>query len=138
MSVLQGEFLYLIGLPDGAVKVGQTRLIRQRIQTHRRSHGGLAWVHLFPGHNRLEYAVKSRFGEIGLRRGSTEVYDGRTREQAVAAVRAEILASVNWKAKAAAEQIERDLDELFSLVEEYPEEAARFVRELSGKQPVAA
>lgn len=95
---LCGEWIYLLGLPDGRVKVGRARVPRARIQTHWRTHGGLLWAHV-PGFIRAvedkrksytsfsaqaERAVLDRIEAAGFQRiGRTECFRGLDKARAI-------------------------------------------------------
>jgi hypothetical protein len=84
-------WLYAVGLPDGSVKVGQTRHPNRRLMTHRRTIG-MAWCHLFesgeaPFVASVERRVLTRLAEIGSRTRRTEVFSSVTREQVARVIR---------------------------------------------------
>ena len=84
-------FLYVIGLKDGQIKIGQTSDPRTRIDGHRRQFG-LAWCHLFPSGSRRYASVTETagikiFSGFGQRIGRTERFTGIDKATAIQALR---------------------------------------------------
>lgn len=91
-AVPDREWVYLVGLPDGRVKVGKTSSPRSRLAHHRRTIG-MAWCRLMGCGNpawagRAEAKAIEVLATFSRRAGRTEVFNGITRERAVRLVRA--------------------------------------------------
>lgn len=90
------RYVYLIGLTDGTIKVGQSYHVRQRLRKHRADHQhGFAWSHVFAGYGaadgrKIEARAIRAMEQAGQRRGRTEMFTGIERAQAIALIRAEI------------------------------------------------
>lgn len=110
------KFLYLVGLKDGAVKIGCTCDLRSRIKTHRQAMGeNFAWVHGFmqPKSGWLEWRLKNEFSRIGQRVRRTEVFHGIDKVTAIATCRQAIHANIDQEIAHAEHQRKQERWELF-------------------------
>lgn len=94
----QGRFyLYVVGLNDGRIKIGQTIDPRGRMNCHRLQLG-LAWCHLFPHGSRYYVNVAEPTGikalaAIGTRIGRTEQFHGIDKATAIRTLREVVAAA---------------------------------------------
>lgn len=100
------EWLYLIGLADGTIKLGATKSPRDRLATHRCAFGeGMLWVHLFqPTSAGNEYTALKRLAAIGTpvragRRGPREIFSGITKDAAIRTVRAVLAEHIEYQSR---------------------------------------
>lgn len=138
----RGGFLYLIGLADGAVKVGRSGNLVKRMEHHRRTFGdAIAWTHIFPqeGCGAAEIKVIAAFAQIAERVGKTEVFRGIGKQQAVEVARAlvndRLLSEAQKAEQAFRERVGREHNRLLTGVAKEAERRVRANLDLPAPEP---